>query len=126
MWKHISNEFQVEVNFMFEGAIIKETLTDELLLDFLEIDKVEIWKTGTGIKYWTMIFFRSETEDLPQRLANTIISDWFADMKKDNTKYIIFKDKVLKYEIGNLAQKEDVLNTMRSWGIPESQFNWSE
>jgi len=111
---------------MFEGAIIKETLTDELLLDFLEIDKVEIWKTGADIKYWTMIFFRSETEDLPQRLASTIISDWFADMKKDNTKYIIFKDKVLKYEIGNIVQKEDVLNTMRSWGIPESQFNWSE
>ena len=111
---------------MFEGAIIKETLTDELLLDFLEIDKVEIWKTGADIKYWTMIFFRSEAEDLPQRLANTIISDWFADMKKDNTKYIVFKDNVLKYEIGNLTQKEDVLNTMRSWGIPKSQFNWSE
>lgn len=111
---------------MFEGAIIKETLTDELLLDCLEIDKVEIWKTGTAIKYWTMIFFRSETEDLPQRLANTIINNWFADMKKDNTKYIIFKDKVLAYEIGNAAQKEEVLNVMRSWGIPESQFNWSE
>jgi len=25
---------------MFESAIIKETLTDELLLNFLEIDKV--------------------------------------------------------------------------------------
>jgi len=47
-------------------------------------------------------------------------------MKKDNIKYIIFKDKVLKYEIGNPTQKEDVLKTMRSWGIPESQFNWSE
>ena len=111
---------------MFEGTIIKETLTDELLLDFLEIDKVEIWKTGTDIKYWTMIFFRSETEDLPHRLANTIISNWFADMKKDNTKYIIFKDKVLTYEIGNITQKEEALNVMRSWGIPESQFNWSE
>jgi len=111
---------------MFEGAIIKETLKDELLLDCLEIDKVEIWKTGTEIKYWTMIFFRSETEDLPQRLANTIISNWFADMKKDNVKYIIFKDKVLSYEIGNITQKEEVLNFMRSWGIPDSQFNWSE
>jgi len=111
---------------MFEGAIIKETLTDELLLDCLEIDRVEIWKTGTEIKYWTMIFFRSETDDLPERLANIILSNWFADMKKDNTKYIIFKDKVLKYEIGNASQKEEVLNIMRSWGIPESQFNWSE
>ena len=111
---------------MFEGAIIKETLTDELLLDHLTIEKVEIWKTKDAIKYWTMIFFRSETDDLPQRLANTIIDDWFADMKSGNVKYIIFKNKVLQYEIGNAIEKEDVLKYMRSRGIPENQFKWSE
>jgi len=111
---------------MFEGTIIKETLTDELLLDYLTIDKVEIWKTKDIIKYWTMIFFRSDTVDLPQRLAATIIDDWFADIKSDSTKFIIFKNKVLKYEIGNVAEKEEVLNYMRSIGIPENQFKWSE
>ena len=44
--------------YMYEGAIIKETLSNELLLDHLTIDKVEIWKTNdANIKYWTMIFF---------------------------------------------------------------------
>ena len=111
---------------MYEGAIIKETLTDELLLDHLIIDKVEIWKTKDTIKYWTMVFFHSNTEDLPQRLANTIIDGWFADMKSDNVKFIIFKDKVLQYTIGNVSEKEEVLNYMRSVGIPENQFKWSE
>ena len=111
---------------MYEGAIIKETLTDELLLDHLVIDKVDIWKTNNTIKYWTMIFFHSETEDLPQRLANTIIDGWFADMKSGNVKYIIFRNKVLQYEIGNVTEKEEVLSYMRSIGIPESQFQWSE
>ena len=111
---------------MYEGAIIKETLSDELLLDYLTIDKVEIWKTNDTIKYWTMIFFRSEFDDFPERLANTIIDDYFADMKLSNTKYIIFKNKVLKYEIGNVHEKEEVLNYMRSIGFPENQFNWSE
>ncbi len=111
---------------MFEGAIIKETLTDELLLDYLTIDKVEIWKTSDTIKYWTMVFFHSDTENLPERLANTIIDDWFADMKSENTKYIIFKNKVLQYEIGNSVEKENVLNFMRARGIPEEQFGWSE
>ena len=111
---------------MYEGAIIKETLTDELLLDHLIIDKVEIWKTKTTIKYWTMIFFHSDTVDLPKLLANTIIDDWFADMKADNIKYIIFKNKVLQYEIGNAEEKEKVLNEMRLRGIPDTQFNWSE
>jgi len=112
---------------MYEGAIIKETLSDELLLDHLTIDKVDIWKTNDKqIKYWTMIFFHSESADLPQRFADTIIDDWFADMKWGNIKYIIFKNKVLQYEIGNTKEKEDVLNYMRSVGIPENQFNWSE
>jgi len=111
---------------MYEGAIIKETLSDELLLDYLTIDKVEIWKTNDTIKYWTMIFFRSEFDDFPERLANTIIDDYFADMKSGSTKYIIFKNKILKYEIGNVCEKEEVLNYMRSIGIPENQFNWSE
>lgn len=111
---------------MYEGAIIKETLTDELLLDHLVIDKVEIWKTNDTIKYWTMIFFHSDIVDLPERLADTIIDDWFADMKKDNMKYIIFKNKVLKYKIGSVMEKEEVLNYCRSRGIPEEQFNWSE
>ena len=149
---------------MYEGAIIKETLADDSLLDYLTINNVEIWKTGAEIKYWTMVFFRSDTVDFPQRLSETIIDGWFADMKKDNIKYIrlprkftvscaasqetrgnrrvsekrhmrtvefprksiIFRNKILKYEIGNSAEKEQVLNYMRSIGIPDSQFNWSE
>jgi len=112
---------------MYEGAIIKETLSDELLLDHLTIEKVEIWKTyDKQIKYWTMVFFSSETEDLPERLSNAIIDGWFADMKCGKIKYIVLKEKILKYEIGNFAEKEEVLNIMRSWGISESHFNWSE
>ena len=90
---------------MYEGIIIKETLTDELLLDYLTMDKVEICRTNNAIKYWTVIHFHSETEDLPQRLAAVILDDWFADMKSGNRKYVIFKDKVLKYEKGNTAEK---------------------
>jgi len=111
---------------MFEGAIIKETLTDELLLDFLTIDKVEIWKTSDTIKYWTMVFFHSDVKDLPEQLSRAIIEGWFADIKADGIKYIIFKDKVLKYKIGNQEEKEQVLGYMRSVGIPEEQFGWGE
>ena len=111
---------------LYEGVIIKETLADELFLDNLTIDKVEICRTNNAIKYWTLIYFHSETGGLPELLANSIIENWFADMKSGSAKYIIFKDKVLKYEIGNASEKEEVLDYMRSCGIPENQFNWSE
>ena len=111
---------------MFQGAIIKETLTDELILDYLEIDKVEIWKTNNTIRYWTMIFFKSDTPDFPNRLSKVLIDDWFADMKADNTKFIVFKNAILKYEIGNAAEKEAVLNECCARGVPDEQFGWSE
>lgn len=112
---------------MFTGAIIKETVTDELILDLLEIEKAEIRKTDDPkIKYWTMIFFRSEAADFPQRLSACLMEGWFTDMKEENTKYIVFKDSVLHYEIKNAAQKEAVLDEMRRRGIPEEQFGWEE
>ena len=112
---------------MFIGAIIQETITDELVLDYLHIENVEIWKTDDKeIKYWTMVFFTSDIMDFPEHLSKAIIDGWFADMKQDNTKYIIFKDCVYKYTIGNSAEKNIVLNEMRKRGIPDEQFNWEE
>jgi len=111
---------------MFEGVIIKETLTDELILDHVIIKKVAIWKTSDTIKYWTMIWFESAAPNFPELLSRVIIDGWFADMKKENEKYIVFKDAVLKYRIGDISEKEAVINECRKRGIPDEQMNWSE
>lgn len=111
---------------MITGLIIKETLTDESLLDHLTIDKVEIWKTDNAIRYWTMIWFVSEAVDFAERLSRVILEGWFADMKEGNTKLIVFRDDVLRYEIGNEKEKAAVLDGCRRHGIPEHQLNWDE
>lgn len=111
---------------MFTGAIIKETITDEMLLDAVEIENVEIWKTDEAIRYWTMIFFRSDAPDFPTRLSRVILEGWYADMKENNTKYIVFKDAVLAYEIGNVQEKETVLDECRRRGIRDDQLGWAE
>jgi hypothetical protein len=64
--------------------------------------------------------------DFSKRLSEVLIENWFAGMKTNNTKIIVFKDKVLQYEIGNSIEKEEVLNYCRSRGIPKEQFNWTE
>lgn len=112
---------------IFVGSIIKETIKDESFLDLVEIEKVDIWKTNDPkIKYWTMIFFRSNASDIPEQLSKVIIDDWFADMKQDDIKYIIFRDYVYQYTIGNAEEKNYVLNEMRKRGIPDEQFGWEE
>ncbi|HKM00123.1 MAG TPA: hypothetical protein VJZ06_09460 [Mobilitalea sp.] len=111
---------------MYNGIIIKESLSDELILDYVEMVKVEIWKTDYAPKYWTAIFFVSKDESFPYELSKVLTGNWFVDMKVNNTKIIVFKNKILKYEIGNMKQKEYVCDECRKLGIPDCQINWEE
>ena len=52
--------------------------------------------------------------------------NWFVDFKEGNQKYIVFRDKVLTYTIGNQEQKKMVCEECRKLGIPYEQMHWSE
>lgn len=99
---------------LYEGVLIKESIESDLVLDYLTINKVEIWKTQGNPKYWTAIFFTSIYRDFPSLLSKVIISDeakggnWFADFKAGNIKFIVFRNKILKYTIGNSIEKQEV------------------
>lgn len=117
---------------LFEGIIIKESLENDLILDYLTINKVEIWKTQSNPKYWTAIYFTSTNRDFPNIISKVIISDetrggnWFVDFKAGNTKFIVFHNKILKYVIGNNVEKQDVCKECMKMGIPYEQMQWSE
>lgn len=116
---------------IYKGVIIKESIDDELILDYVSINRVEMWKTNGKPKYWTVLYFTSLQVNFPELLSKVIISNedvgnWFVDMKSGNTKLIIFRNKVLKYEIGNAKEKEMVCEECRKLGIPDSQMNWEE
>lgn len=117
---------------VYEGVLIKESIDDENIIDFLNIHKVELWNTGGKPKYWTVLFFTCARADFPEQIAKVMIADpdkggnWFVDFKAGNEKYIVFRNKVLKYRIGNQAEKELVCEECRKRGILDEQMNWSE
>jgi|LGOV01.1.fsa_nt_gb transcriptional regulator with XRE-family HTH domain len=117
---------------IYEGVLIKESIDDETILDYLNINKVELWKTKGIPRYWTVLTFSSNTIDLPEKLSTVLINDelrggnWFVDFKRNNTKYIVFKDLVLSYTIGNREEKEIVIHQCREQGILDSQMKWKE
>lgn len=110
-------------NNYYEGLLIKESISDENILDLLNVNKIELWKTEGYPKYWTAIYFTSSDIDLPNKFSKVMISDkdfggnWYVDFKHNNTKYIVFRDKVLKYEIGNILEKEKVEIECKKLGI---------
>ncbi len=127
-----SNSIHKKKQELYEGILIKESLADDHIIDCLNIHKIELWNTGGKPKYWTALFFTSDREDFPEQISKVILSDpdkienWFVDFKAGNEKYIVFKDRILKYQIGNQTEKEYVCNECRKSGIPDEQMNWPE
>jgi len=116
----------------YEGTLIKESLTDDSILDLLNVHKVELWKVGGTPKYWTVLSFTSAQQNFPSEIAKVMVADpdkggnWFVDFKSGNVKYIVFKDKVLKYRIGNQTEKDVVCEECRKLGISDAEMNWTE
>ena len=117
---------------IYEGVLIKESIVDDTIIDCLNVHKIELWNTGGKPKYWTVLFFTSDRKDFPEQIAKVMASDldngvnWFVDFKAGNEKYVVFKDKILKYQIGNRAEKDYVCSECRKMGILDEQMNWTE
>lgn len=116
----------------YKGILIKESIDDDSVLDYLNIHKIELWNTGSIPKYWTALYFTSNEMNLPEYLSKTIISktdgngNWFVDFKSEKIKYIVFRNKILTYTIGNIQEKEQVLTQCRLLGITDAEMNWSD
>lgn len=82
------------------------------------------------LKYWTAVSFVSNCIEFPEKLSKALREDlqiqWYVDFKTDSTKYIVLKDLVLKYEIGNSIEKESVIKKCIELGLPVEQLDWSE
>ena len=119
-------------HMMYKGALIKESIRDDSIIDLLNVHKIELWNTGGNPKYWTVLFFSSNVMNLPEKFSSVMLDEsdcgvnWFVDFKTGNEKYVVFKNKILKYHIGNLTEKEEVCLECRKLGIIDSQMNWSE
>ena len=126
------NAVQARKHEVFEGTLIKESISDDRIIDLLHVHKVELWNTGGQPRYWTALFFTSDHPDFPEQIAKVMIADparggnWFVDFKAGNLKYIVFKDKILRYHIGNQQEEEQVCAECRKMGISEAEMNWDE
>ena len=126
------NAVQERKQEMYEGILIKESIADDTVIDLIHVHKVELWDAGGKPKYWTALFFTCDRKDFPEQISKVMVSNpdnggnWFVDFKSGNEKYVVFKDKILKYQIGNQAEKEFVCSECRKMGILDEQMNWPE
>ena len=126
------NAIQERKQEMYEGILIKESIADDTVIDLIHVHKVELWDAGGKPKYWTALFFTCDRKDFPEQISKVMVSNpdnggnWFVDFKSGNEKYIVFTNKILKYQIGNRAEKDSVCSECRKMGILDEQMNWPE
>ena len=117
---------------MYTGLIIKESIADDTLLDYIRIIGVEIWKTDNTPRYWTAVSFTSECGDFPEKLSKAIKTScegevvWYVDFQDEKHKYIVLKDTILKYRHGDKEGKHAVCQKCIEAGIKKEQLDWSE
>ena len=74
----------------------------------------------------------SDKKDFPEQVSKVMKTapdhggNWFVDFKAGNVKYIVFRDKILKYQIGDQAGKDLVCEECRKMGISDGEMNWPE
>ena len=73
---------------LYEGTLIKESVTDDSILDLINVHKIELWKVGGTPKYWTVLSFTSARNDLPEEIAK-VIQPQFAETDRDTLVTII-------------------------------------
>ena len=115
---------------LYEGIVIKESLNDDSVIDYLSINKVELWNAGGTPKYWTALYFTSDKFDLPEIFSHVLNDNkngnWFVDFKCRKYKYIVFYNRILRYTIGNQEEKDFVCGECRKLGITDEEMQWNE
>lgn len=126
------NAVQKKRRGLYEGILIKESLADDRVIDLLRVHKIELWDAGGTPKYWTALFFSSDRGDFPRLIAKALRDEadtggrWFVDFRTDHEKYVVFRERILKYRIGDQAEKEKVCDACRELGISDDQMHWAE
>ena len=88
-----------------------------------------MWKTEDKPRYRTALYFSTTSASFPEDAAKVMVADsakggnWFADFQDDNTRYLVFRNQILSYKIGNEVQKQEVMAKCRELGVRESQLN---
>jgi hypothetical protein len=118
----------------FRGALVKESLSDETVLDRLKVTNSTEFEqpqpSPDQPSHWTAIFFEgseSEADPLAEALSRSLKpTGWYADFSTSTHKFVILPGKVFKYRLGDRQGEEDAKAFARSVGVPKRQLDWPD
>ena len=107
----------------YKGIIIEESLSDNRILNGLEIIKIEISKEDNPQDRWHLYTVRVSEEDINE-LSKNIKPKWYMHFWKGKEVIAIFKDKKFEFNYDNKSERTPVVNYGLSLGIPKEQLDF--
>jgi len=119
---------------MFNGAIIKESLAEEDILENLPVVKTEVEDIRNPApdqpSQWHLFYFEIPEQDADawaHRFSGALRNGtWYIDFKNEKEIYVVFAEKIFHYQRGDVASHAEAQAYGRSLGLPEKQLAWSE
>ena len=119
---------------MLTGLLLKESLIDLNILGCLRITKTETWNVANAAEnqpsVWTAMSFEvedAEADAVAEELSHALKSPgWYIDARRDVWVYVIFPQRVFKYQRGDRVDQVEAQTYAQAIGIPLSQIDWGE
>jgi hypothetical protein len=119
---------------MLTGLLLKESLIELDTLERLHITKIETWDVANTAAYqpnvWTALSFEveeAEADAVAEELSRMLKSPgWYIDARRGEWVYVIFPQRVFKYQHGDQASKMEAQTHAQVIGVPPSQIDWGE
>jgi hypothetical protein len=116
---------------MFVGTIIEQCLAGRAVLDLVDVIStitVDVPHAVAGQPaQWTLTEFQTDEPDVvAERLARDLLrGPWYVDFQDDIEVFVVFHQRVIRYDHGDTDALHAAREYARSVGVPESQLDWT-
>jgi hypothetical protein len=115
----------------YSGTLIGESVRVGAELEGipLTVTRVVRARVADEPELWTFIDFEvaaSRAADLAEALSRVLERDggWYCDFRSDDEVFVVFSDRVFRYQRGDRVARSAVEDYARSMGVPESHLDW--
>ena len=109
----------------YKGVIIEEGLTDNRLLNGLEIISLEITTEENPTERWHIFKIHASKDDIDKLSKNINDKKWYVHFWKGKDVILCFQNKKFEFNWGNENAKKQVIDYGLSIGIPKEQLYFS-
>lgn len=120
----------------WQGVIIEESLEDRQILKKVKILETRVEPVAEAhktpwLQQWTLhtvVVPEAKIVEIVQELSQSLDSEhsaWYADIKNDDTHFIIFRNRVFEVDRTRKEQYEEATRYGASLGIPAYQLDFS-